>query len=164
MLTGEYQPEPPLSSGKRLLKVLFLVRLGLFLLPWALMSGGLILVGALALGPRKKDSPELWICLPAGLALLAVFFGFPLWLWRRLPRWVQRFEYDGGVLSYAFHAGRPLVSRPVENITEVATYYLRRQGLAGYRITFRDRSSILLSERVTHADELYAALKQAVGP
>jgi len=43
--------------------------------PFLLMGGGLIFVGLLAVGPRRKDSPELWICLPAGLALLGVFVG-----------------------------------------------------------------------------------------
>jgi hypothetical protein len=163
MLSGEYQPESPLSLGDRILRLMILVRLGLYLLPWALMSGGLILVGILALGPRKKDIPELWICLPAGLALFAAFLGLPLWLWRRSPPWIQRFEYDGEILTYALDAGRPVESHPVEDIAAVSDYYRRRQGLVGCQITFRDGTSVILSRRVTHADQLYAALKQAVG-
>src|SRR5215469_1184265 len=114
MLSGEYQPESPLSLGDRILRLMILVRVGRYLLPWALMAGGLILVGILALGPRKKDIPELWICLPAGLALLATFIGLPWWLEGRSPPWIQRFQCDGKTLSFAVDAGRPLESRSVE--------------------------------------------------
>ena len=163
MLSGEYQPESPLSPGERFLRLMILARLGLYLLPWALMAGGLMLVGILALGPRKKDIPELWICLPAGLALLAAFIALPLWLRRRSPPWIQRFEYDGEILTYALDAGRPVERHPAGDIVAVSDYYRRGQGLVGYQITFRDGTRVILSRRVTRADQLYASLKQAIG-
>jgi hypothetical protein len=162
VISGEYPPESPLSLGDRILRLMILARLGLYLLPWALMSGGLILVGILALGPRQKDIPELWICLPAGLALLAALLGVPLWLWRRSPPWIQRFEYDGEVLAYTLEAERAIESHPVRDIAAVGDYRCGR-GLVGYRITFRDGTSVILGRRVRHADQLRAALKEAVG-
>jgi hypothetical protein len=66
MLTGEVGPW---TTGERVaLAVLAL----LFASPLLLMGGGMILVSVLALGPRR-DIPELWICLPAGFALLGAF-------------------------------------------------------------------------------------------
>jgi hypothetical protein len=160
-LTGEYQPEGPLSLAARIVRLLIFVRLGLYLLPWAVMSGGLILVGLLALGPRK-DIPELWICLPAGLALSAVLIGLPLWLWRRTPPGIHRFEYDGSRLAYTVDAGGLAQSRPVGDIATVCEWRSRRRGLLGYRIIFRDGGSVILSRQVKNADELSAALKRSV--
>jgi hypothetical protein len=163
VITGEYEPEPPLTPGEQLLRLTVLARLGLYLLPWACMSGGMILVGALALGPRKGDIGGLWICLPAGLALLTALVGFPLWLWRRSPPWVRRFEYDGELLTVATRPGRPAETRPVGDVAAVSEHYRRRQGLVGYRVTFRDGRSVILSLRVTNAYLLYVMLKQATG-
>jgi hypothetical protein len=161
VLSGELQPSPP-SLGVRILQFFIIVRVVLLLIPWFAIGGGLILVGLMALGPRRKDFPELWICLPAGLALLAVFIGVPLWLWRKLPIWVQHFEYDGHVLSYTVAAGRPVESRSVADIVEMSGFYQRGRGLVGYRIKFREEKAIIVSRQVANADQLYAALQQAV--
>lgn len=163
VISGVYQPEPPLSPGNRFFRLLIWGRLGLYLLPWVLMSGGLILVGILALGPRRNDIPELWICLPAGLALATTLAGVPLWFWWRSPAWIQRFEYDGRIFSYAFNAGQPSRNRSLQEVASISEYHRRKQGLLGYRITFRDGTCILLSRQVTNADQLYAALRGAVG-
>jgi hypothetical protein len=80
--------------------------LALHAYPFLLMGGGMTLVGLLAVGPRK-DIPELWICLPAGLALLAVFAGLSYWLWWRLPRLtVTRFAFDGSQVVKLVHFNR----------------------------------------------------------
>jgi hypothetical protein len=163
MLEGEYLPDPPPSPAGRVLRGILLVRIGLLLLPWALMCCGLILVGAMALGPIKKDIPELWICLPAGLALLGALVGVPLWLWWRSPPWVWYFAHDGALLFYRAGRGREVRSRPLAEISEVAGYTVRGQGVIGYRITFRDGGSVILSRRVTGADELAEELRRGLG-
>jgi hypothetical protein len=160
VLTGEYLPEPPLSPGERFLRLTVLARLGLYLLPWVLISGSMIVVGALALGPWKGDIGELWICLPGGLALGAALVGVPLWLWRRSPPWVRRFAYDDEMLAVATRAGS-VETRPVCEVAAVSEYYRRRRELVGYRVTFRDGRSVILSLRVTNAYQLYVMLKQA---
>ena len=67
--------------------------------PLLAMGGAMTFVGLLALGPRK-DIHELWICLPAGLALLGVFIGLAYWLlWPKPRLTVVRFAYDGSGLA-----------------------------------------------------------------
>jgi hypothetical protein len=91
MLTAEVGPW---TTGERVaLAVLAL----LFASPLLLMGGGMILVGVLALGPRR-DIPDLWICLPAGFALLgALALAIALYhaLIRVPGRTVTRFCLDG---------------------------------------------------------------------
>src|SRR4051812_6012435 len=90
MLIGEKQPEA--IAGRAAGSVL----LALFLTPWLLLGAGCCLVGLMALGPRRDDIPELWVCLPAGVVLLLVaglMLYWVLWRWPRLT--IARFELDG---------------------------------------------------------------------
>jgi hypothetical protein len=50
-----------------------------------------------------------------------------LWLeWQSSPS-IQRFQYDGKMLSYTLEAERPLHSHAVEDIAVVCNYYCRRR-------------------------------------
>lgn len=95
MLIGDERPDN--SAGRMSMSILFLV----FLTPWILMGVGSAVVGLLALGPRKEDLAELWICLPAGAAVLllvgAVLYSF---FWRTPRLTVLHFELDGSTLTY----------------------------------------------------------------
>jgi hypothetical protein len=153
VIAGTERPEPPQPL---LVRVLLLVVLRLVLAPWLLLAGGLLYVGIGSL--FRKDGDDLWICLPAGLALSAVLVGIPLWLWCRSPRWVHEFRYAEGFFEYVTRPGTPPEFRPVSEI-ESATE-LRDGRAEGYLIRFRDGGKVALSRRVTNADQLYAALHQ----
>ena len=77
-MIGEKEP----GSLIRLEVVLVFV----FLTPWFLMGTGSTVVGLMALGPLRKDNPDLWICLPAGLSLLLLVVVFGYQFFWRLPR------------------------------------------------------------------------------
>ena len=126
--------------------------------PFLLMGGGLTFVGLLALGPRRKDSPELWICLPAGLALLGVFVGIGYWLWWRLPRLtVTRFAFDGLEVVVETPAHGCLV-QPVRAMRSV-TESRGRRGLLGWWLKFDGIGSVFLHSLTPNGLQLVEHLR-----
>jgi hypothetical protein len=94
MLMGEEQPAPVPSRATASCLVLA------FLIPWLVRGVGSTLVGLLALGPRRGDIPELWVCLPAGAGLLLLVGGVLYSYFWRLPRLtIARFACDGTMAS-----------------------------------------------------------------
>jgi hypothetical protein len=120
--------------------------------PFLLMGGGMTFVGLLAVGPRK-DISELWICLPAGLALLGVFAGLPYWVWWRVPRLtVTRFAFDGSVV---------VIEAPARGCFTVPTRALRsmsescgRRGLLGWWLRFEGVGTVFLHVSTPNAVQL----------
>jgi hypothetical protein len=121
------------------------------------MGGGLTFVGLLAIGPRK-DIPELWICLPAGLALLAVFAGISYWLWWRLPRLtISRFAFDGAGLVIETLAHGCSV-HPLGALLSVTESRSRRRSL-GWWLKFEGVGSVFLHALTPNGRQLVKQLR-----
>ena len=156
MLTGERAKIPAIQ---RLAEV---VTVAAFASPFLMMGGGLTFVGLLALGPRK-DLPELWVCLPAGLALLGVFAGMSYRLGWRLPRLtVTRFQFDGTKLVIETPA-RGCVTLPAHAVLSVSEYRVRRRWrgrrLLGWWIRLADVGPVFLDVATSNAGQLVEQLK-----
>ncbi|QDU23469.1 hypothetical protein [Urbifossiella limnaea] len=155
MLRGERAPTPVLD---RLAEAALVVSVAF---PLLLMGGGMILVGLLAVGPRRKDSPELWICLPAGLAILGVFVGIGYWQWWRLPRLtVTRFAFDGAEVVIEAPA-RGCVTRPVGALRSL-TESRGRRGLLGWWVRFDGAGWVFLHGATPNAWQLVDQLRPHV--
>jgi len=130
--------------------------LALHAYPFLLMGGGMTFVGLLAVGPRK-DIPELWICLPAGLALLGVFAGLSYWLCWRLPRLtVARFAFYGSEVVIESLA-RGCFSVPTSALRSV-TDFRGRRGLLGWWLRFTGIGSVFLHAATPNAWQLIQEL------
>lgn len=126
--------------------------------PLLLMGGGLTFVGLLAVGPRRKDSPELWICLPAGLALLGVFAGVGYWLWWRLPQLtITRFALHGSEVMVETPAHGNFV-QPVRALRSVTESHGRR-GLLGWWLRFDGIGSVFLHSLTPNGLQLVESLR-----
>ncbi len=140
-----------------LVRILYLTLLLLFLMPWLLMTAGLLYVGIGSL--FRKDWQELRLCLPAGIALTVAIAGV-FWWWLRSPRRIHEFSYAEGFLEFVTKPGAPSVMREVAEIAKVSEYFERRS--AGYLIQFRDGQKIAVNRHVPNAARLYAALQEDV--
>jgi energy-coupling factor transporter transmembrane protein EcfT len=93
MLMGEIQSTTP---GQRTLAALLIL---VFISPWLLMGGGMVVAGFLALEPRE-DIGELWICFPAGLALLGFLAVVMYYTFVWVPSvTISRFAFNGRELK-----------------------------------------------------------------
>jgi hypothetical protein len=120
-------------------------------------EGGQVLTGLLAVGPRK-DIPELWICLPAGLALLGVFAGLAYWLWWRLPRLtVTRFAFDGPevVIETPARGCFTVPARALRSLSESRG----RRGLPGWWLRFEGVGAVFLHAGTPNAAQLIQELQ-----
>ncbi len=126
--------------------------------PFLLMGGGLTFVGLLAVGPRRKDIPELWICLPAGLALLGVFAGIGYWVWWRLPRLtVTHFAFDGSKVVVETPAYGCSV-QPVSTLRSI-TESRGRRGVLGWWLRFEGVGSVFLHAQTPNGCQLVEQLR-----
>ena len=155
MLTGER----PTETRWQILARVLLIRA--VFSPLTLMGAGLTWVGVLSLGPRK-DIPELWICLPAGLILLLVIQGIVWWATIWLPRrTIVRFALDGRDLAFetkghgAFHC-------PVGEIEKVMQARNRKGKVTGWWIYPKGRATIFLDAETIHCRLLLDQLTKPV--
>ena len=125
------------------------------------MGGGLVFVGLLALGPRK-DVPDLWICLPAGMALLGVFFGVAIWNAWLLPRTtVTKFAFDESELVIETPA-RGCSTHPISDIRSIRESRGRRR-LLGWWLRFDGAGRVFLHADTPNAARLARKLTSAIG-
>lgn len=130
--------------------------------PLLLMGGGLCYVGLLAIGPRRKDIFELWIFLPAGLALVGIYVGIGYWLWWRLPRLtLTRFEFDGSELLIEVPSRDPF-SVPIRDLSSLTESRGRRR-LLGWWLRFDGMSSVFLDVATDNAVSLIDELRTLTG-
>jgi hypothetical protein len=158
MLVGDQQPS---SFAARLLSFI-LVRA--FLTPWILMGAGSTLVGLLALGPRRADLGELWIGLPAGLALLLVVGVFLYSYMWRVPRLtITHFEFDGATLTCVTRRDGT-VTHPAAELRSVLEERGRRgRGLLGWWLKFQHSRWLYLSRDTSNAEELVREIGRHAG-
>lgn len=129
--------------------------------PFLLMGGMMTLVGLLALGPRRRDIPELWICLPAGLALLGVFAGVGYWLIWGLPRrTITRFAFDGVEMVLVVPA-HGCITRPIAALRSVTESHGRRR-LLGWWLRFDGARAVFLCVATPNAPQLVDNLKSVL--
>ncbi len=155
MIAGSRAPTPVWS------RIFEAMHLAAHTYPFLLMGGAMTFVGLLAIGPRRRDIAELWICLPAGLALLSVFVGLGYWLWWRQPQLtVTRFAFDGAeILVEAPAYG--CFTLPVQDLRSVSESRGRRR-LLGWWLLFDSVGSVFLDATTPHAWELLELLNPHV--
>ncbi|MDX2036592.1 MAG: hypothetical protein SFX72_08065 [Isosphaeraceae bacterium] len=155
MLEGE---RPAESFFDRLLRATVSTA---FLAPFLLMGVGMVIVGLLALGPRR-DMPELLICLPAGLALLVLIVGVLWYVAIRIPSLtVERFAFDGAQLAIDLPKRGRFIGAVVPSI-EIAEQRGRRgRGLRGWWLRFDEIGWIYLSKDFPNAGELVGLLRES---
>jgi hypothetical protein len=156
MLTG--QQVPATTIGRLIHAVIYMV----FFSPFLLIGGGMLLVGVLALGPRK-DFAELWICLPAGLALLG-FIGYFIYqeFWRVPSLTVTRFAFNGDELELAMRARR-MVIRPADVVCEITEQRgVRGRGLLGWWLRLDGSGRVYLDRSTSNAEALIDQLRPIV--
>jgi hypothetical protein len=157
MLSGEMAP---MGKADRLLQGAIYI---LFCSPFLLMGGGMFLTGVFALGPRK-DMAELWICLPAGLALLSVF-GIILYyiIWRVPSLTVLRFVFDGDEFV-AQTPSKHLVIRAKEAIREILEERGQRgRVLIGWWLKIEKHGWIHLERSLPNGEALIDQLNGLLG-
>jgi hypothetical protein len=151
MLTGE---KPPETRWQRMAKALLIRAI---ISPLTLMGAGLTWVGALSLGPRK-DISELWICLPAGLALLLVLQGILWWATIWLPRHtILRFVLEGDDLALETRAHGAFVWS-LKDIDKISVSRNRRGQVTGYWIRWRKKGQAFLEANMPDANELLRSI------
>jgi len=158
LLVGEYCEESPSVSQR----IAGYFSIGVFLAlmaPWVLIGVGLVVAGCLA---ASRGETGLFICIPAGIALLV---GIPLISYLHL-RWnppVVWFEFDGNVLKYAFQTGGDYQTRSVSEIVSVCwVKRVKSRRIWGYNVTFRDRKTIYVPQWLTNADALSTELSARI--
>lgn len=145
--------------------MLSLVLFQVFTAPWLLVGGGMIVVGILALGPRK-DIAELWICLPGGLAMLgllaaAIYYAF-VWL---PALTICRFSFDGQklVLATPKYCHISTTIGDLRSLTEARN---RRSGtgrkLKGWWLRLDSVGLVYLSRQTENAELLVSQLRSAL--
>lgn len=135
--------------------------LGVAAFPFLVMGGGLILVGLLALGPRR-DISELWFCLPAGLALLGAFFGVAVWnVWLLPRRTITRFAFDDFELVIETPA-RGCSTHPVSDIQSIRESRGRRR-VVGWWLRIEGAGSVFLLADTPNGAQLARILASAIG-
>ncbi len=143
MLTGE---KPTENRWQALARVLLIRAV---FSPMTLMGVGLTWVGTLSLGPRK-DIPELWICLPAGLILLLVIQGIVWWATISLPRkTIVRFALDGEDLAFETKA-HGAFNCLVGDIERVMPARNRKGKVTGWWICPKGRPAVFLDAKTSH--------------
>lgn len=154
MLTGER----PTETRWQILARVLLIRAAFS--PLTLMGAGLTWVGVLSLGPRK-DIPELWICLPAGLILLLVIQGIVWWATVSLPRrTVLRFVQDGKDLAFETKAHGSFICS-IRYIGEVTEARSRNGRVSGWWIHIKSRGVVFLDAKTTHCRVLLNQLSSS---
>lgn len=155
VLTGQRATTPVVERAAEALLVVAVAH------PLLLMGGGMVFVGLLAIGPRK-DIPELWICLPGGLALIGTFAGIAYWQWCRLPSLtVTRFAFDGSNLVIEAPA-RGCFTRAVGDLQAV-TESRGRRGLLGWWLRFKGVGSVFLHVATPNAGQLVQEVTPRAG-
>lgn len=157
MLQGERDPDNDLTDSVQSLLLI------LFLSPWLLMGVGLFVVGFLAMGPRKNDLNELWICLPAGLMLLLLVGAVFYWVSYRWPRMkILKFDVDGTTLNFQTKSHGD-VSQSITDLSAIQEQRNRRGfALVGWWLRFQQPGWVFLETQTTNARELIAMLGPAV--
>jgi hypothetical protein len=150
MLTGQRAPRTFRASVAETLL------LAAHAYPFLLMGGAMTLVGLFALGPRK-DIRELWICLPAGLALLGVFVGLAYWLsWRKPRLTITRFACDGSQAAIEAPA-RGCFTSLVEDLRSVV------EERGGWWLKFEGIGWVYLDVATPNATQLVQAIRPHAG-
>ena len=154
MLTGQRKPE------SITVRVIAALQVAAHIYPILMVGIGMTFVGLLALGPRK-DIRELWICLPAGLALLGVFVGFSYWLWWRKPRLtVTRFIFSGSELVIET-PGRGCFTVALGDLEPPLESQARR-GLLGWWLKFKGYGAVFLDSATPNATSLVEELRTII--
>jgi hypothetical protein len=155
MLEGE---RPAESFFDRLLRATVSTA---FLAPFLLMGVGMVIVGLLALRPRR-DMPELLICLLAGVALLVLVVGVIWYAAIRIPSiTVERFAFDGSQLAVDLPKRGRFVGTVGPSI-EIAEQRGRRgRGLRGWWLRFDKIGWIYFSKDLPNAGELVGRLRES---
>jgi hypothetical protein len=154
--------EKPILTGQRAAKtflesVVETLFLTVHVYPFLLMGGALTLAGLLALGPRK-DIRGLWVCLPAGLALLGLFAGVAYYLMWRMPRLtITRFAYDGFEIAIEAPA-RGCFMSSVDDLRSVAEAHGRSR-LLGWWLKFEGVGWVYLDAATPNAAEFVQEIR-----
>jgi hypothetical protein len=151
VLTGQRAPRTFIE------RVVVTLMLAAHAYPLLLMGGAMTFAGLLALGPRK-DIRELWICLPAGLALLGVFLGLAYWLsWRKPRLTITRFAYDGSEVAIEAPARGCFMSL-VGDLRSVVEEH-GRHGLLGWWLKFEGIGWVYLDAATPNAMQLMQEIR-----
>ena len=130
----------------------------LFLAPWFLLGGALILVGIHAIA-QPAGFGDLWICLPPGLLTCGVFGYIAFRYFYTMPRLtVMQFRYDAGSLEFWTKATHWQI-RQASEIKSVREWRGRRR-LAGWSLVFRDHQRVYLSATALNARTLIEQLQE----
>lgn len=157
MITGEKQQE---TCWERIAKALLMRAM---LSPLTLMGAGLTFVGVLSLGPRK-DIPELWICLPAGLVLLLVLQGILWWASIWLPRHtILRFVLEGADLTLQTRAHGSFTCS-LEDMKEISATRNRRGQIRGWWIHCPVQGWVFMDSQTPNSKTLLDKLTELPAP
>lgn len=153
-LIGQYAPATRSQSLIGWLGVIVAVAL---LLPWIALAIGCVLAGVVAI---QRGERSLFVCLPAGVALL-VLPALLCWLnYRWYPR-IQGFILDGNEFSYTLARDSTVVHRSLDEVRWVQNRGRRRRS-RGYLLKFQDGSGIYVSRALSNADELAGLLSNVL--
>lgn len=169
MLAGRLPPPIALSPTARAVQYGVAGGVGALLAaPWLLLSAGLMAFGAFAAADPRRWG-ELWVCLPAGLALAGGIGWFAAQIYWVRPRAVVfAWEFDGETLRYQTPAGSFM--QPVAEIRSIVGGRRRcctpRRHWRNWRLTFRDGSWAVLPRSCggAQARALVAELSRRLGP
>jgi hypothetical protein len=148
---------PPTTRFQSIFGWLGLVIVAGFLLPWIVLAVGCILAGVVAI---QRGEGSLIICLPAGVALLAL----PTLLFYFDCRWYPRiggFILDGNVLTYTLARDSTSLHRKTDDVRWVKNR-MHRGRTRGYLVKFQDGSGIFVCRSLSNADELARVLRESV--
>lgn len=136
--------------------------------PWLLLAAGLIAFGAVAAADPRRWG-ELWVCLPAGLALAAAIGWFAAQVyWVRPRSTISAWEFDGETLRFETPAGR--FEQPAAEIRSISggrrRCCTRKRKRVVWQLTFRDGTWALLPRAcgAAQARALVAELSRRLGP
>jgi len=130
----------------------------LFLTPWFLIGGGLILVGFRAIA-QPAAFGHLWTCLPPGLLMCGLFGYIAFRYFYTMPRLIiMQFRYEVGSLEFWTKATDWQI-RPASEIKSVIEWRGRRR-LAGWSFVFCDHERVYLPATALNARTLIEQLRK----